>query len=251
MDTQAYLGRIGLPPQPVPDAAALSRIHRAHLYAVPFENLDISLGRPIRLDLERIYSKIVVQRRGGFCYELNGLLAWLLQQLGYDVLLHSARTFKADGRINPEFDHLVLQVHAPGDETPWLVDVGWGSGFETPLRLDTASEQLSGAASWRLDRDAEFYSLCEKNAQGARVPVYRFSLQPREYQEFAGMCAYHQSSPESMFVRKKLCTIFTPGGRATLSNSRLIVTRDGRQTERELSADEIPPVLKEYFGVVL
>jgi N-hydroxyarylamine O-acetyltransferase len=251
MDTLAYLNRIGLSGHSVPGPAALSAIHVAHLYSVPFENFDIGLGRPIRLDLERIYDKIVLRRRGGFCYELNGLLAWLLQELGYEVALISARTFAGDGSLKPEYDHLVLQVRCPGDEAPWLVDVGWGSGFETPLHLDLVSEQLSAGSWWRIDRDGEMHSLWQKNSDGKWTPAYCFTLEPRDYQEFAGMCAYHQSSPQSMFVRKRLCTLFVPAGRLTYSDGKLIVTRDGRRDERDVSPDETARILKDYFGVIL
>ena len=85
-------------------------MHRAHLLAVPFENLDIHLGRPISLDQDALFGKIVTRRRGGFCYELNGLFALLLRELGFEVTLLSAGVARADGGFGPEFDHLTLLV---------------------------------------------------------------------------------------------------------------------------------------------
>jgi N-hydroxyarylamine O-acetyltransferase len=252
MDTQTYLQRIGLSGENItPNIETLRAIHVAHLYTVPFENLDISLGRPIELDLQRIYEKVVERRRGGFCYELNGLLAWLLQELGYSVTLLSASSFNDDRSHAPEYDHLVLLVTCPGDETRWLADVGWGSGFEEPLRLEHAFAQESGRFIWRVDKKGASRSLWQKTAAGDWIPHYRFTLTPREYQDFAGMCIHHQTSPESMFTRKKLCTIFMPDRRVTLSDSKLIVTKNDAKEELDVSEDEVPEILSRYFGVVL
>lgn len=116
-----------------PDAQTLRAVHRAHLYAVPFENLDITLGRPISLDRDAVFEKIVTRRRGGFCYELNGLFARLLWALGFRVTLLAARDSHEDGSFGPEFDHRTLRVTCPGDgdQIPWLADVGWGDTFRT------------------------------------------------------------------------------------------------------------------------
>lgn len=252
MDTQTYLQRIGLSGEhPTPNAEALRAIQMAHLYTVPFENLDISLGRPIELDLPRIFEKVVQRQRGGFCYELNGLLAWLLQELGYNVTMLSASSFKEDRTYAPDYDHLVLLVICPGDETHWLVDVGWGSGFEMPLRLEHAFAQESGRFIWRVDHKGESRSLWQKTAAGDWIPHYRFTLAPRRYEDFAGMCLHHQISPDSMFTRKKLCTIFMPDRRVTLSDLKLIITKSDMKEELELSEDEVSEILQRYFGVVL
>ncbi len=110
---------------------------------MPFENLDIVARTPISLDLEAIHEKVVTRRRGGFCYELNGLFAWLLEQLGYDVTRLSARTVEGiDGELGPEFDHLVLQVDLA---EPWLADVGFGDTFRTPLPLAAERDHVDPA----------------------------------------------------------------------------------------------------------
>jgi N-hydroxyarylamine O-acetyltransferase len=235
----------------VPDSKTLRAIHLAHLYSVPFENLNIHMGRSIPLDLQWVYTKVVDQRRGGFCYELNGLLGWLLQELGYTVSLLSARSFKDDGSVGPEYDHLLLLVTCPGDQTRWLADVGWGSGFEEPLRVDEVSPQELARSTWRIDRDDEFYSLRQKTGIGGWIRHYQFTLTPRGYLEFSGMCMYHQTAPKSTFTQRKLCTIFTPDGRVTLSGLKLIITKDGVRTEREVPEEEVPEILRRYFGMVL
>src|SRR5512145_3494995 len=109
MDVEAYLARIGYDGPLAVDPQVLRDLHRAHLLAVPFENLDIHHGRRIELGLDSIYDEIVRRRRGGFCYELNGLFAWLLERLGFELQRHSARVCGAAGQ-GPVFDHLTLQV---------------------------------------------------------------------------------------------------------------------------------------------
>src|SRR5437016_1727482 len=125
MDTQLYLQRIGYSGGLEPTAANLRALQLAHLQSVPFENLDIHLNHPIILDLNAIYEKVVTRRRGGFCYELNGLFGWLLEALGFQVKLLSASVTRGAGGFGPEYDHLTLLVHCPADtepETPWLAD---------------------------------------------------------------------------------------------------------------------------------
>ncbi|MFB3065782.1 MAG: arylamine N-acetyltransferase, partial [Planctomycetota bacterium] len=138
MDVEALLRRIGYEGARDPNADVLQALHRAFVLSVPFENLDIHLGRPIVLDEAALFDKIVKRRRGGFCYEMNGLFAALLRALGFDVTLLSARVVGTDGKAGPEFDHLVLLV--PLSERR-LADVGFGDVFVHPLRLDASGEQ--------------------------------------------------------------------------------------------------------------
>ena len=113
MRVDAYLGRIRYDGPTALTPETLRRIHRAHMVAVPFENLDIHLGIPIGLSVPAFYEKIVDRRRGGFCYELNGLFAWLLTELGWSVTILSARV-ASPGRLSPEFDHLLLLIDGAG-----------------------------------------------------------------------------------------------------------------------------------------
>src|ERR1051326_805528 len=126
MNTTAYLDRIGYRGPVMPTADVLRRLHLAHLQTVPFENLDISRGRKIAMDEEAFVRKLVEERRGGFCYELNGAFAALLRALGFKVTLLSARVPREDGSDGPEFDHLTLRVDL---EEPRLADVGFGDAF--------------------------------------------------------------------------------------------------------------------------
>ncbi len=259
MDIQAYLRRIHYRGERTPTAATLRELHRAHLLAVPFENLDIHLGRPIMLDQDALFDKIVTRRRGGFCYELNGLFALLLRELGFEVTLLAAGVARADGGFGPEFDHLTLLVRAPSaDPTThnlqseiWLADIGFGDSFREPVRLVEAVEQAQDGRAYRLDRDGEHFTLMQHNAAGWE-PQYRFKLQPHAQAEYADMCHYHQTSSESSFTRKRVCTLATPDGRVTLSDLALIITAHGERTEQVLPDElALQAALREHFGVDL
>lgn len=249
LELSSYLARIGYSGGTEPTGDVLRAIHHAHMIAVPFENLDISLGRKITAVEDSILKKIVGQRRGGFCYELNGAFAALLRVLGFPVTLLSARVARADGSEGPEFDHLALCVDL---EESWLADVGFGESFVEPLRFEAGEEQLDPAGVFRLVQDEGRWYVQKKEADGNWKPQYSLSLQPRRLEEFAGMCHYHQTSPMSSFTQKRVCSRATPEGRITLSEMKLIVTNRDRREERILaSEDEYVSTLWEQFGIRL
>lgn len=252
MDVHAYLQRINYEGSLTLDIDLLRSLHRAHLFTVPFENLDIHLGREIVCDESRILHKIVNEKRGGFCYELNGAFAALLRALGFRVTLLSCRVARQDGSYGPEFDYLTLRVDL---EEPWLADVGFGECFLEPLRLDSRTEQAQNGRIYRLISPASsidgVFGL-EVMAEGKWKTEYAFTLQPRELSDFAGMCDYHQTSSQSHFTRQRICSLATPEGRITLSDEKLIETREGSRQERLLSGDrEWRSTLHDLFGVVL
>jgi N-hydroxyarylamine O-acetyltransferase len=249
IDVHSYLARIGFSGSVELTAESLSSIHYAHLLAVPFENLDISLGRKIAVDQDAILKKVIDQRRGGFCYELNSAFAALLTALGFRVTLLSARVSRANGGEGAEFDHLTLRVDL---EESWLADVGFGDSFLEPLRLQSCSEQSDPAGIFRLVEDADRWYMQKKDGDGNWKAQYSFSLQPRQLQEFAGMCQYHQTSPESSFTQKRICSRATPQGRITLSEMKLIETSHGQRQETSIgSEEERKKVLREQFGISL
>jgi N-hydroxyarylamine O-acetyltransferase len=248
MDVQAYLQRIDYQGSLTPDIDLLRSLHRAHLFTVPFENLDIHLGREIVCDEGRILRKIVNEKRGGFCYELNGAFAALLRALGFRVTLLSCRVARQSGTYGPEFDHLTLRVDL---DEPWLADVGFGDCFLEPLRLASRMEQEQIGRIYRLRSIDAVFEL-EVMAEGGWKKEYGFTLQPRELSDFAGMCHYHQTSPKSHFTRQRICSLATPEGRITLSDEKLIETRGASRLETSLSGDhERQAKLRELFGVVL
>ena len=137
MKHEAYLDRIAYRGSLALNAETLRQLHLAHLLTVPFENLSIHLGEPIVLDDEALFDKVVRRRRGGFCYEWNGLFAALLRALGFSVTMISAGVINASGEVSPEFDHMALLVHL---DQCWLADVGFGDLFRQPLSLEPSVE---------------------------------------------------------------------------------------------------------------
>lgn len=248
MDVELYLQRIGYTGPRTPTAETLRGLHRAHLFSVPFENLDIALGRPIVLEEAKLFGKIVHQHRGGFCYELNGSFAWLLRQLGFRVEMLNARVYDDVSTPGPDFDHMTLLVHL---EERWLADVGFGDCFHEPLRLDDAAEQPRNGYQYKITPGPERWLLSEHKPPSAWQPAYDFDLTPRQLADYAAMCLYQQTSPNSHFTQKRVCTLPTLTGRITLSNNRQIVTKNGTRTERELSEAEYTEVLRARFGIRL
>lgn len=223
-EVDAYLRRIGYSGPVEPTVDTLVALHRAHLVSVPFENLDIHLGRPIELGVGRFYAKIVGEGRGGFCYELNGAFAELLRRLGFLVTLHSAQVWGGD-RFGPDHDHLCLRVQL---DEPWLVDVGFGDCFLSPISLDEALlgvEQLRESADYRWKREDGWLVLEERKWNAEWWTCYRVSLRPEPLADFRTQCLYFQQSPDSHFRKKLIVTRATPDGRVTLADRKLTVSR--------------------------
>jgi N-hydroxyarylamine O-acetyltransferase len=244
VDVDAYLARIG-----ATWPTTLADLQERHLMTVPFENLSIHLGEPIDLDEDALFDKVVTRRRGGFCYELNGLFAALLRNLGFDVTMLAARVH---GRhdFGPLFDHLTLRVTESATPWPWLVDVGFGAFSRHPLRLDSRTEQLDPAGRFRI-RDAE-------DGDGDLIveldgkPDMRIERRPRDLSDFKPTCWYQQTSPDSHFTRSLICSRTTPTGRVSISGRVLIETVDGERHERALPDDlAVFEAYREFFGFTL
>jgi N-hydroxyarylamine O-acetyltransferase len=249
MNVDAYLQRIGYTGSRAPNAETLRGLHRAHMLSVPFENLDIHLDRRIVLDEAWLFKKIVGERRGGFCYELNGLFAALLRELGFTVDLLSARVINEKGELGLPFDHMTLLVHL---EERWLADVGFGDSYTEPLRLDDPRDQFRDDCAYRLTSVGDNWTLWERMPGADWDPQHVFTLAPHDLADFVPMCHYHQTSPDSEFTRKRICSRPTPDGRVTLSEMRLIITTNGERQERVLTGpEEYAAVLRETFQVVL
>ncbi|WP_374970986.1 arylamine N-acetyltransferase [Terrabacter sp. BE26] len=251
-EAAAYLARIGLDVPEAPSLEALASLQEAHLLAVPFENLDISLGRPIRLDRDVLLAKVVGARRGGYCYELNGLFALLLRHLGYAVDLVSARVATAAGGLTDEFDHVALLVSGGRLDGPVLADVGFGEGFVSPLPLLDGFERHERGKAVGLAERADTWVYRERPEGEQWRDCYVFTTRPHPLEDFAARNDWQQSSPESHFTRARVVSVLTPTGRITLSNNRLIATDHGRRQETQLpDEDAVRAALAEHFGIVL
>jgi N-hydroxyarylamine O-acetyltransferase len=253
MDITTYLTRISYHKPVKPDVQTLQELQHAHMQTVPFENLDIASKRPIRLDIESLWNKIILQRRGGFCYELNGLFAELLQSIGYDVTYLNARVFNSRGGPGIDFDHLALLVRMPNSSVRWLADVGFGDSFNRPLNLDERGEQKQGLRAYRLEETSAGFITWQKNYDGTWEPQYFFDLEPHKFpEEYESACLYHQTSPRSSFTRGSIISIATSDGRVSLEDGRLIITTNGQRSESAVhNQAEYQALLKEYFDVTL
>ncbi len=244
MDVDAYLARLGTPRPAALDAAALRTLQERHLAAVPFENLSVHLGEPIELTEEALFDKIVRRRRGGFCYELNGLFAALLRELGFDATLHAAQVFTPAG-LGPPLDHAAIRVEL---DEPWLVDVGFGRFSRWPLRLNGVDAQS--------DPEGEFLALDalydDVDVLMNGKPQYRLERRPRPLSDFVPMAWWQSTSPKSHFTQQVTCSRPTSQGRVTLSGDRLIETVDGVRHEVRLSSPEaLRAAYQVYFGMAL
>jgi N-hydroxyarylamine O-acetyltransferase len=249
-DRGQYFQRLGFDGAPGPSAATLCALHEAHLFAVPFENLDIHRGQVIRIDPDVLFTKIVTRHRGGFCYELNTLFALLLRDLGFSVTLLSARVKSKKGGFGPEFDHMALLVEASGGL--WLADVGFGESFRRPMPLAPAQPQSDVGGTYRLMRRGDEEWVLESRTGGNTWEAeYLFTLTPRALADYEPMCHYHQTSPESHFTRNRIFSVARRDGRISLTDTKLIVHRDGVRSEQDVPPEAWSDALFEHFGVRL
>lgn len=249
LDVERYLRRLGVAHPGAPGAAALARLHEAHLLAIPFENLSIVWGEPIVLEPERLFGKIVEGGRGGGCHELNALFASLLQELGYQVDLLSARVRRDGGGFGPAFDHMCLRVRAGGGA--WLADVGFGESFRRPVVLDADEPHREGRVAYALRRSGDELELTRREGDGPWEPQYRVDLAPRRLEEFTPMSEFHQTSPEAPFTRRRVCTRATASGRLTLTDRALVwTTLAGERTEVPLQDEAAwAEALRAHFDI--
>jgi N-hydroxyarylamine O-acetyltransferase len=243
----AYLDRIGVTGPAASDAAMLRTLHQAHQRTVPFENLSIHLAEPVSLDERDLIDKIVRHRRGGFCYELNGAFALLLEALGAQVSRVGARVHGEAG-LSPPLDHLALVVRPADGTGPWLADVGFGSHSDYPLRLDDRDDQDDPAGRFRLADAGEGDIDVLKDGK----PQYRLETRERSLADCVPTCWWQQTSPLSHFTQSTICSRLTPGGRVSISGHLLIQTEHGTRTEQQLDTDDaLLAAYQDHFGVVL
>lgn len=249
MDVKKYLSRIGITEIKPSSLDFLTELQNAHLLSIPFEDLDIPDRDKIILNFERIYQKIIPTKRGGFCYELNGLFYWLLTQLGFNVDILSGRVFNHERKdLGPEFDHMTLLVHLEKD---YLVDVGFGDSFRIPLEFPNG-ELIDVSGYYKIFRINENeYDLRRKENCEWKLQ-YKFSSTPHLLKDFENMCEYQQVFPESIFRNRMVCTIATQTGRVTLSNSSITITDNGTKTKTDFTGkDEFYQMLNKYFQIKL
>lgn len=238
----AYLARIGLTAAPAHDLGGIEALQRAHRRAIPFENLDIRLGRGVSLDPAAVFAKLVTHRRGGYCFEHNSLFARVLATLGFVVRPVLGRVWlRAEGQVPPRTHHLNL-VHWAGAD--WIVDAGFGAGEAPLLRLAEGEEVSSNGIRHHLSRDADHGWML------MRGDVRQYSFIPAQVwpADLAQSNHWCMTAPDSRFVRSIILSRLGDDGLVALSDTHL--SRDGATIE---IADAVGyrTVLAEEFGLAL
>jgi N-hydroxyarylamine O-acetyltransferase len=246
LELSAYLDRIGFTGDRTPDLPTLEQLQRRHLLAIPYENLDVVLGQPVTIDPAAAFDKLVTRRRGGWCYEMNGLFGWALAEMGYGVTRLASGVMRSAMGEDAVGNHLVLRVDL--EDGPVLADVGLGDGPLRPFAIrphafaidgfDYAVEAMEDGW-WRLH-----------NRAGARPPDFDFHTGRTDEALLGRRCHFLQTDPASMFVQNLICQRFANDGHVQLLGKVLRKSSASRTADRTLSsADELSDVLAAEFGI--
>jgi N-hydroxyarylamine O-acetyltransferase len=252
MDLGRYFSRIGFDGAATPDEKTLRSLHRLHVEAIPFENLDVLMGRPIDIGLEAVFRKLVEARRGGYCFEHNTLFAAVLRAIGFEVepLLARVRHNVPPGVRTP-LTHMVLRVRLDG--RPWLVDVGFGgAGSTAPLRLDTDDEQQTPHEPRRvLQRGG--VAVAQARLGDEWKDLYESTLETPAPADFELGNWFSCTHPRAHFVNNLVVTRVDGTRRLIVANREFVVREPGGCAERREfgSLRELLALLAERFGLEL
>lgn len=247
INLQAYFQRIGFDGEARADRTTLDALHLAHRLAIPFENLDVQLALPIRLDLDALQAKLVARRRGGYCFEQNTLFMAVLKHIGFEVEPFEARVWVDPNEVLPR-THMLLGVRVEGRHL--IADVGFGAdGILRTVAIDGGGEESEQFGDiFRIHPDGPLRQL-QRRAGGDWMPLYTFLPEARFPADFEMGNHYTSTYPESRFIRTLTVQLHTLDARHILRN-RTYSVRQGEACEvRELKDAEIIPLLREVFGV--
>ena len=239
-----YLRRIEYGGPMSPSLQTLRALHRAHLCAIPYENIDVQLGRTLPLDVDRMYDKLVTQRRGGWCYEMNGLFSWALRELGFDVDILGSGVGAREAGPSAMMGHLIVRVNL---ERPYLADVGFGNGFYLPLPLDEGTYSDGIFDGYRLERTPDGWRFHNHALFG---DTYDFTEQAFSLEDFTAKSTWQQTSPESTFVQNLVCHRYGDDGVLTLRGAVLRkYTPHGTREEIAQSKGHLAEMLDRHFSL--
>ena len=263
MQLDAYLQRIGYTGDLSPSAAVLEALHLAHATHIPFENLDILRGLPIRLDLESLQRKLVDARRGGYCFEQNLLFAAALEAVGFPVTRLAARVRYRTASVLPR-THMLMLVNTDGGR--WLADVGFGAeGLLLPVPFDSGQESRQFAWTYRVVPgpkgpglghegpslpDVPEWVLQSKHAEGW-ADMYGFTLEPQLLVDYEVANHFTSTHPDSVFRRTLTIQRSARDGRLILRGDTLTRYKDGQAIEEAVAPERVRDVARELFGVEL
>lgn len=248
MNIDAYLGRIGLAHRPAPTLEGLTTLHRAHLRAIPYENFDVQLGRPVMTAIPAIYDKIVTRRRGGWCYEMNGILGWALGELGFKVTRATGAVMRAAIGAKADANHLVLRVDLA--QGTYLADVGFGDGPIDPIKVVEGPFESGGFTFGIEKADKPWWRLKHHPKGGA--PSFDFNLAPADENQLSAVCHILQTSEESPFVQNAVAQRHTEDGVLILRGRTVRrLTPTGQEDWLIGDANELVETLARDFGLDL
>ncbi|MFJ2773086.1 arylamine N-acetyltransferase [Streptomyces sp. NPDC087300] len=250
LDIEAYAGRLGHTGELKPDLETLRALHRAHVAAIPFENLEMMLGRPVPLDLAALQDKLVRRRRGGYCYEQNLLFAAALERIGFAVTGLGARV-RAGASVTRAVTHMLLKVEVGAEE--WHCDVGFGGdGLLEPIPMRDGAGVRQGEWRYRLDREPDGVLVLQTWRSDGWFDLYAYAGEARLPVDYVVMNHYTSTHPRSSFIRRPVVQKAGPQVRRSLVGDRLTVAHpDGSVDERDVPVDELTDVLAREFGVEL
>jgi N-hydroxyarylamine O-acetyltransferase len=244
----AYLDRIHYTGNTELTYETLYKLHTGHTFNIPFENLDAANHLPISLELDALFDKLVTRKRGGYCFEMNGLFTHVLKTLGFGVTPLLARTAFGVGKYSAKL-HEVLLVELDGSS--YLADVGYGNnGIAAPLPLVTRQEhkQFNNIYRFQLDTDAGY--ILERKEGAEWTPMYAFTPEPCIPEDYEVANYFTSTHPSSFFRMAKFVTMPTPEGRITLMGTNFKVIANGEITETSVDSDEeFDTILHERFGL--
>jgi N-hydroxyarylamine O-acetyltransferase len=231
LDLDAYFERIGFAGSPAADLATLRRLQELHTRAIPFENLSPLLGEPVKLDPESLHDKLVVRRRGGWCFEQNLYLTHVLRAIGYEVKTLAARVrWNVPAGVTTSRSHMLMRVMIAGE--PWITDVGFGGlTLTAPLRLTPNLEQPTPHEPHRLVPEDERYRL-EAKVAGEWQALYAFDLHEQLQADYEVSNWYLANFPQSQFVTGVIAARADEGLRHALRNTRYAIHYAEGRTER-------------------
>ncbi len=250
LDLDAYLARVGLTGEVRPDLATLRAVHRAHVAAFPFENLEILLGRPILLDVEALQDKMVAARRGGYCYEQNLLFAAVLERIGFSFTGIGARVRMGSDKLRP-VTHMALKVEADGGR--WLCDVGFGGeGLLEPLAFQGGARARQGDWTFGIAREPQDVHVLRSLHPEGWFDLYAFGPELRFPVDYAVMNHYISTHPHSPFVSRVVVQQTEPGVRRSLVGPSLSTARpDGATEQQDVKPEDLAELLKREFRIEL
>jgi N-hydroxyarylamine O-acetyltransferase len=244
----SYFERIEFKHAAKADLWTLCELHKQHVFTIPFENLDIHFGNPISLDPSKLFQKLISEKRGGYCFELNGLFQLLLENLGFDVYSASGRVLFDSEEVPPR-SHRLLIINVEKEQ--WLVDVGFGAfGLLEPIPLKVGVEYRQHGEVFKLDYHQKLGFIFKTRTNNNWISQYAFGLEQYLPIDFMFPNYYHSHSPESIFCQKKICQLPTPEGRKKLVDMKLSVPVNGQTIETVAqNENEFISMLKMHFNI--